>query len=368
MNTPVCEPTLNGKELEYVTDCIKSNWISSSGKYIERFEKEFAKFCDATYGVSCSNGTTALHLAMLALGIKEGDEVITPNFSIISTAAAIAYVGATPVFVDSELQTWNMDVSQIEQKITKKTKAIIVMHTYGCPVDMDAVNAIAKKYKLYVIEDAAEAHGAIYKGRKIGSLSDVACFSFYANKIITCGEGGMVVTNNKEIADKAAYYRNLAFKEPRFIHDHLGYNYRMTNIQAAIGLAQLENAEKLVSLRVNNAELYDRELRNIPGITLPPKCPYGKSVHWMYGILVDEKLYGMNSRDLARELDLMGIQTRTFFYPTHRQPVFKDLKIKEEFPISDRLWEEGIYLPSTSHLSDYEIMRIAGIIRRVAKK
>src|SRR3989344_1672719 len=222
---PVCEPTLAGNELKYVTDCVKTNWISSAGKYIKEFEDRFSQFCGVKYGVSCSSGTAAIHLALEALGIGKGDEVIIPTFTMIATANAVIYAGAKPVLVDSELETWNMDVNKIEEKITKKTKAIMPVHTYGHPVDMDPIIKLAKDYNLKVIEDAAEAHGAEYKGKKVGGLSDASCFSFYSNKIITTGEGGMVLTNNDEVAEKARSLRNLAFTKPRFLHSEIGFNY-----------------------------------------------------------------------------------------------------------------------------------------------
>ena len=242
---PVCEPTLIGNEKKYADQCIETNWISSSGKFLEEFEKRFSGFCEAKHGVSCSNGTTALHLALAGIGIGKGDEVIVPDFSIIALANSAIYTGATPVFVDSEPRTWNIDTEKIEEKITGRTKAIIAMHTYGCPADMDRINEIARKHNLKVIEDAAESHGATYKGRRTGGLGDAGCFSFYANKVITTGEGGMIVTNDDKIAEKARLLRNHAFIQPRFVHHEVGFNYRMTNIQAAIGVAQMENAEKL---------------------------------------------------------------------------------------------------------------------------
>ncbi|MDI6737846.1 MAG: DegT/DnrJ/EryC1/StrS family aminotransferase, partial [Nanoarchaeota archaeon] len=246
---PVCEPCMAGKELEYVSDCIKTNWISSNGRYITQFEDSFSRYCGTKYGIGCSNGTVALHLALAAIGIGPGDEVIIPDFTMIATANAVAYCGATPIPVDSEPRTWNMDVRQIKEKITSKTKAIMPVHIYGHPVDMDPLLKLAKEHNLLVIEDAAEAHGALYKNRKTGSLGDAACFSFYANKLITTGEGGMVVTNNEQIAEKARLLRNHAFGKPRFVHNEIGFNYRMTNIQAAIGCAQMEKIDEFVDAR-----------------------------------------------------------------------------------------------------------------------
>lgn len=365
---PVCEPTLEGNELKYVTDCIKSGWISSSGKYIADFENAFAKFCNVKHAVACSNGTTAIHLAIEALGIKKGDEVIIPTFTMIATANAIIYAGAKPVLVDSEKETWNIDTSKIEEKINKRTKAIMVVHTYGHPVDMDAVLKIANKHKLFVIEDAAESHGAEYKGKRTGGLGDIACFSFFGNKIITTGEGGMVTTNNDELAERARLLRNHAFGKPRFIHSELGFNYRLTNIQAAIGLAQVEKAEYLVNRRIENAKIYTSLLKDVPGITTPPQKSWAKNVYWMYGILVDKKKFGMSKDELMEELMKKGIETRSFFYPMHKQPVYfkKDERFPDitgKYPVSEKLFEEGVYLPSGSSLTKEQIKFVVDTIK-----
>lgn len=367
---PVCEPTLQGNEKKYVDECISTNWISSSGRFIEEFEKRFSELCGVKYGVSCSNGTTALHLALAALGIGKGDEVIMPDFTIIAVANAVLYTGATPVFVDSELKTWNMDPDRIEEKITSRTKAIIAMHTYGCPADMDRINEIARKHNLKVVEDAAEAHFALYKGRPTGSLGDVGCFSFYANKIVTTGEGGMVVTNNKEIADKAKLLRNHAFREPRFVHDEVGFNYRMTNIQAAIGVAQIERADKLLEGRRSNAPRYEAGLKGVKGVTLAPECPYGTNVYWMYGILIDENEFGREKEEVMKLLKEQGIETRPFFYPMHMQPVYKnnpEIDCSGEYPASGQLYAQGLYLPSSSHLTDEQIKKVCAALKALKK-
>ena len=316
---PVCEPTLGGNELKYVSDCIETNWISSAGKYITRFEEQFAQKSGAKHGIACANGTVALHLALATMGIGPGDEVILPTFTMIATMNAVAYTGATPVLIDSELGTWNMDVAQLESKITSRTKAIIPVHTYGHPVDMDRVMEAARKHKLYVIEDAAEAHGAEYKGRKIGSIGDATCFSFYANKIITTGEGGMVLTNDDETAKIARNLRDHAFSEERhFWHKYLGYNYRMTNLQAAVGLAQTERFAELIECRRNNAKIYSALLKDVPGLTLPPEAPTVKNVFWMYGVMVQPE-FGLNRDQLRERLAKRGIETRAFFVPMHLQ-------------------------------------------------
>ena len=360
---PVCEPSLIGNELKYVTDCIKSNWISSSGKYIPMFESKFSEFCQTKYGIGCCNGTVAIHLALEALGIGKGDEVIIPTFTMIATSNAVIYSGAKPVLVDAEKETWNMNPSLIEEKITKKTKAIMPVHTYGHPCDMDAINKIAKKHNLLVIEDAAESHGAEYKGKRTGSLSDAAAFSFYSNKIITTGEGGMIVTNNEKVAEKSKLLRNHAFIEPRFLHKEMGFNYRMTNIQAAIGVAQMENADKLVEARIKNAKLYTSLLKNVKGITLPPQKDWAKNVYWMYGILI-EKNFGYSKDEVMKKLQQKGVETRSFFYPLNRQPVYekKDERFPElggSYPVAQELYEKGFYLPSGSSLTKEQVKEVA---------
>ncbi len=361
---PVCEPTLQGKELEYITDAVKSGWISSAGKYILDFEDKFSTYCGTKYGVSCANGTLAIHLALLAIGIKEGDEVILPSFTMIGSCNPIVQIGAIPVFIDSELKTWNMDPALIEEKITPKTKAIMVVHIYGHPVDMDSVLKIARKHNLIVIEDAAEAHGAEYKGKRAGSLGDIACFSFYANKIITTGEGGMVVTNNKNWMERAKKLRNHFFDEPRFLHKEVGYNYRLTNPQAAMGLAQLERIEELVNARRRNAQLYNSLLKEVPGIILPTEESWAKNVYWMYGVVVD-KPFPISMPRLRVELEKRGIETRTFFIGMHKQPAYAHLKVQGDFSNTEYLERNGFYLPSSSHLTEREIEYIANTIKQI---
>ncbi|TBR15982.1 DegT/DnrJ/EryC1/StrS family aminotransferase, partial [bacterium] len=309
---PVSEPLLNGNEIKYLTDCIKTGWISSLGGYVERFERGFGRFCRAKYAVSVSSGTAALHLALASLGIGKGDEVILPAFTMVSTPNAVMYQGAKPVLVDSEDKAFGIDPAKIEEKITKRTKAIIVVHIYGHPARMDEILKIARKHKLYVIEDAAEAHGAEYKGKRVGSIGDVGCFSFYGNKIIATGEGGMLVTSNRKIKDKAEYLRDLAFsKERHFWHKELGFNYRMSNLQAAVGLAQLERIRYLINIKRKNALLYKKFLSDIPGIILPPEEKYAKNVFWMYAVLVN-KDFGITRDELRVKLARKGIDTRIF--------------------------------------------------------
>ena len=367
---PVCEPFLAGKELEYVTECLKTNWISSQGKYIGEFEERFARYCGCQHGISTISGTTALHLALAALGIGACDEVIIPAFTMVSTALAVVYTGAKPVLVDSEPETWNMDVTRIEEKITPRTKAIMSVHIYGHPCDMDPVIELARKYNLWVVEDAAEAHGAEYKGRKVGGIGHVNCFSFYANKIITTGEGGMVVTNNEKIAEKARSLKDLAHsKERRFLHTEVAFNYRMTNIQAAIGLAQLESIDSFIEMRRRNAYLYNSRLKDVPGITLPPEKEWAKNVYWMYSILIEDE-FGMSRDELMVRLREGGIDTRTFFIPMHHQPAFLNMGLfeGERYPVAERLGERGLYLPSSSGLKEEEIEYICDAIKEITQE
>ena len=359
----VCEPTLRGNELAYVTDAVQTNWISSGGKYIPRFEALFAEKMGTRYGIACMNGTIALHLALATLGLEPGDEVIIPAFTMIATANAVTYVNAVPVLVDSEMATWNMDPEQIEAKITPRTRAISVVHTYGHPVDMDAVNDIAARHGLFVLEDAAEAHGASYKGRPVGSLGDAACFSFYGNKIITTGEGGMITTNREDVARLAWNLRDHAFSTDRhFWHKFVGFNYRMTNLQAAIGLAQTEQLETFVAARRAHAARYTRLLKQIPGIVTPPEATWARNVYWMYGILLDKE-FGLSRDELRGRLARRGIETRTFFIPMHCQPVYFDQYRGQRYPVAEDLCRRGLYLPSASSLTSDDIEVVVEAIK-----
>ena len=364
---PVCEPTLSGNELKYVTDAVETNWISSAGSYIPRFEECFAEKMGARYGVACANGTVALHLALATLGLEPGDEVIIPTFTMIATANAVTYLGAKPVLVDSEPCTWNMDMNQVEAAVTARTRAIIPVHTYGHPVDMDALMHIADRHGLFVLEDAAEAHGARYQDRGVGSLGHAAAFSFYGNKIITTGEGGMVTTNREDVARLAWNLRDHAFSTERhFWHKFLGYNYRMTNLQAAIGLAQTEQLEKFVAARRSNAAYYTQLLRAIPGITTTPEAPWATNVFWMYGIMV-EKEFGISRDELRRRLAQRWIETRTFFIPMHCQPIYFDQYRGQRFPVAEDLCRRGLYLPSASALTRDDIETVVEAVAEARK-
>lgn len=361
---PVCSPMLTGNELKLVTDCLNSNWISSQGKYIKEFEEKFARYCDTKFGVATTSGTTALHLALAAAGIKKGDEVILPSFTMIATAFAVLYTGAKPVLVDVERETGNMDISQVIKKINKRTKAIIPVHIYGHPCDMDPIIEATKGKKIYIVEDAAEAHGALYKKRKAGSLGDIGCFSFYANKIITTGEGGMVVTNNENIAKKLRSLKNLSFIKKRFIHYQVGFNYRMTNIQAAIGLAQLQNIDKFIQSRRKNAYLYNKLFKPIKWINTPIEKEYAKNVYWMYGITFKGKMKSKKNK-IMDCLEKKGIGARSYFFGMHRQPVFRKLGLfkNEKYPVTDALSKTGLYLPSGSGLTSKEINTVGNTLK-----
>lgn len=357
----VSSPILSGNELLYVKDCIKTNWIAS-GKYLSLFEKKFAKFCQTSYSASCSNGTAALHLALLSLGVGKNDEVIVPDLTYVSTANAVCYTGAKPVFVDVDRDTWTIDPEKIEEKITKKTKAIIPVHLFGHPADMDAINKIAKKYNIFVIEDACQAHGSTYKNKKTGSLSDIGCFSFSGAKVITSGEGGMVVSNNKKLIEKTIDIKtNYTSKIRNFYHSEIGHNYRFTNIQAAIGLAQLEDVEQNLKKKIKNAKLYNELLGNIDIIQLPAEKKWAKNTYWLYSIVLKK----INLRDkLIHYLDKKNIETRPFFYSLHNLPMYL---AKEKFPVSEYLSENGISLPSGAGLTQKEIEYIASEIRKFVK-
>jgi perosamine synthetase len=369
---PVCIPLLGEKELLYVTDCIKTNWISSKGKYVEDFQTKFAKYCNCKYGITTTNGTTAIHLALSSIGLKKNDEIIVPAFTMIGSVFPIVYCRAKPVLVDAESETWNMNVNQIEEKITRRTKAIMPVHIYGHPCDMDPIIETAQKYGLYIVEDAAEAHGAEYKGRKVGGIGDVGCFSFYANKIITCGEGGMVVTNDEKIARHASALKDLSFsdgKERTYLHSEIGYNYRMTNLQAAVGLAQLERVDELVERRRKNALHYSQLLKNTSGLRLPTEKDWARNVYWMYSILVEPD-FGLGRDELMAQLAKKGIETRAFFIPMNKQPVFKNMNwFKDEhYPIAEELSKKGLYLPSSSGLREEEIRFVCNSINDIKKR
>ncbi len=368
MFIPVNEPVISKEAKKNVHQALETGWLSSAGPFVKQFETDFAKYLGVKHGISVVNGTAALHVALLALGIGKGDEVIVPAFTMGSTWLAILYTGATPVFVDCELETFNIDVSKIEKKITNKTKAILPVHLYGHSSDMDAINKIAAKHKLYVIEDAAEAHGGEYKGKRCGSMSNISCFSFYANKIITTGEGGMLLTDDDNIAKEAMKLKDLYHSDKkRFIHEKVGYNYRFTNLQAAVGCGELKNINKYIKKKIWMADKYEKGLRGVPGIKTPVTMKDVKNVYWMYGIVIDKKNFGMSKDELRAKLKESGIDTRDFFYPPEDQPVLKKFVKGEKFPNARYLADNGLYLPSGLAITTKQIARVVRVIRGLAK-
>lgn len=369
---PVNEPLLDGNEKKYLIECIETGWIGSDGPFVKKFENMMAEYVGRKYAVAVTNGTSALELAVKVLGIGEGDEVIMPTFTIISCAQAVVKAGAKPVLVDCDYYTFNMKVEDIEEKITKKTKAIMAVHIYGLPVDMDPVLEIAQKYNLKIIEDAAEVIGQTYKNKKCGSFGDISIFSFYSNKHITTGEGGMVLTDDELIYEKAKSYRNLCFlpdPEKRFIHEELGWNLRMTNIQAALGVAQLERIDKIIAKKRWIGKMYQNLLSDIEVINLPiEKTSYAENIYWVFAITLKDD-YKRTAKEVMRELAKKGVQTRPFFYPMHKQPVFNrmGLFLNESYPNSEKLYEKGFYIPSGLALTEEQIYRVAEVMHEVLK-
>lgn len=362
---PVNEPLLNGREKELLIQCIETGWISSDGPFVEEFENKFASYIGVDYGVAVCNGTVALETALFASGIGNGDEVIMPAFTIISCPLAAIRLGAIPVLVDCEPDTWNMDVDQIEGRITQKTKAIMPVHIYGHPVDMDPIMELARKRNLMVIEDAAEAHGAEHKGRRCGSIGHVSAFSFYANKIITTGEGGMVLTSDSKMAERARSYRNLCFRpEKRFYHTELGNNYRMTNVQAALGVAQMDRIDEFVSIKRRLGQYYHAKFKDISGIRGQIERPWAKTVYWMYCIELADTL-GLDADQVMAALAKKGIGTRPFFLGLHEQPALhqKGLFVGERYPVTERISRKGLYLPSGLALTAAQIDQVIAALR-----
>lgn len=366
---PVNQPLLNGREKELLAQCIDTGWISSDGPFVHEFECRFAGFIGAKYGIAVCNGTAAIEAALFAAGVGKGDEVIMPAFTIISCALAVIRLGAVPVLVDVEPDTWNMDVRQIGSCLTAKTKAIMPVHIYGHPVDMDPVLAIANKHNLIVIEDVAEAHGAEYKGNRCGGLGHISAWSFYANKIITTGEGGMVLTSDPKMAKRAAFYRNLCFRpEKRFYHTELGYNFRMTNMQAALGVAQMDRIEEFIQIKRRLGKYYRKGLLEINGIKCQVEKPWAKMVYWMYCIELDNTL-DLDAEMMMRQLKKRGISSRPFFWGLHEQPALHKLGLfkTERFPVTERIARQGLYLPSGMTLTkkqiDEVVVAVSDIIR-----
>ncbi len=359
---PVNEPLLDGNEKRYLAECIDTGWISSEGPFVTRFEEEFAARVGRRFGVAVANGSLALDAAIAALDLGPGDEVILPAFTIISCIAPIVRAGATPVLVDVDPATWNMRIDQVAEKITPRTRAVMVVHIYGLPVDMDPVLDIAQRYNLKIIEDAAEAHGQNYRGKPCGSFGDISTFSFYPNKHITTGEGGMIVTDDTDLADTCRSLRNLCFQpEQRFVHNRVGWNLRMTNLQAAIGLAQLERLDEFIARKRRMGRLYSELLGEIKGVQLPiPDTDYADNDYWVFGLVLDEDR-GMDAKAAMKALSNKGIGTRPFFWPMHEQPVLRrgGYFASDQHPVSSKLARFGFYLPSGLALSEAQIVRVS---------
>ena len=368
---PVNEPLLNGNEKKYLCECIDTGWISSEGPFVKDFEKKFSGTINRKYGIAVSSGTAALEVAAQAIGICEGDEVIMPTFTIISCAIAVTKLGAIPVLVDSNIYTWNMNVDEIEAKITARTKAIIMVHLYGLPAEVDKILELAKKYNLKIIEDAAEMHGQTYYGKPCGSFGDISIFSFYPNKHITTGEGGMVVTDNEELAERCRLIRNLCFrKDVRYIHDEISDNYRFTNLQAAVGLAQLERLDEFVIKKREMGKYYTKNLKNIDGLILPiERTEYADNIYWVYGLVLQKDIQ-VDNKTVQKLLAEEGVASRTFFWCMHEQPVFQKKRLfqGETYSNAEYLARKGFYIPSGLAISRDQMDKVISGVQRVMDK
>lgn len=364
---PVNTPCLDGNEKKYLAECIDSGWISSEGPFVRRFEEGMAASTRRQSGIAVSNGSIALEIAVRALEIGPGDEVICPTFTIISCAAAIVRAGAVPVLVDCDPVTWNMKVEDVASQITPGTRAIMVAHTYGLPVDMDPMLELARQHDLLIIEDAAEAHGQSYRGRPCGSFGDISTFSFYPNKHVTTGEGGMIVTDDPHLADRCRALRNLGFQAKRFVHNELGWNARMSNLQAAVGVAQLERLPEVIDRKRRMGRDYSDLLRAVDGIQTPaPETDFAVNHYWVYGIVLDNAI-PFDAEVAMNRLAAYGIGTRPFFWPIHEQPVFRSMGLfaDESHPVAERLARRGLYLPSGVSLSESDRRRVAKALKTV---
>ena len=365
---PVNEPLLDGNEKKYLAECIDTGWISSEGPFVKRFEEEFAARVGRKHGIAITNGTAAIDAAVEALGIGPGDEVILPTFTIISCVMQIVRSGATPVLVDSDPLTWNMDVTQIEAKITPRTKAIMVVHIYGLPVDMDPVLDLCQRYGLKLIEDAAEMIGQTYRGKPCGSFGDISTVSFYPNKHITTGEGGMILTDDDDLAEQCRELRNLCFKPgKRFVHERLGWNLRMTNLQAALGVAQLEQLDAFLEKKRRIGRRYNELLADLPGVQLPlVHTEYAENIYWVYGLVLDDSVE-FDAEEAMSRLAKLGVGCRPFFYPMHQQPVLRERGLfeGESYPVAEQMYQRGFYVPSGLALTDDQILRVADALKQI---
>jgi perosamine synthetase len=366
---PVMSPSLNGNELKYVADCIRSSWISSQGSYVQSFEEQFARYLNCSYALTTSNGTTALHLAIAALNIGPGDEVIIPNLTFAASANAVLHNGATPVFVDVDPIHWTIDVAAVEAAITPRTKAIMPVHLYGHPCDMGKLSEIASAHKLFIVEDCAESLGARYQGQMTGTLGHIGCFSFFSNKVITTGEGGMVTTNDPDLRERMKVLRDHGMApNRRYWHEMVGYNYRMTNIQAALGVAQMEQIELFLENRQRMAAMYGAELRGISGVSLPPNEDWADNIYWLYTIMIEPSKFGIDRDGVMRAMAREGIETRPVFYPLNIQPAYAGGNARWCGPmvVSEQLSRKGLSLPSSNALTPQEVRRVCATLRKIA--
>lgn len=364
---PVNEPLLTEADYRSVEDALRSGWISGAGPHIEAFESAWAAYCGRKHGVAVANGSVALQVAIDLLDLQPGDEVILPTFTIISCIWPIIQAGGVPVLVDSDPESWTMDIGQIAARITSRTRAIMAVHIYGHPVDMDPLMGLARTHHLALIEDAAEAHGAEYRGRRAGSFGTCSTFSFYANKLVTTGEGGMLVLDDDALADRARRLRNLGFGAGRrFLHAEVGYNFRLTNLQAAMGVPQVARMAEIVDRKRRMAQAYTDRLAELPGLELQVQQPWARSVFWMFGLIVRETT-GFDADDVARQLRSLGVETRPFFLGMHQQPVLRErgLFVDERYPVADRLARQGLYLPSGLALDMHQIDSVCDAVRKV---
>lgn len=359
---PIYEPVFNGNELSYVSECIQTGWISSQGRFVKLFEKKFSEYLNSGDAVAVSNGTNALHLALVTLGIGQGDEVIVPDLTFAASVNSIIYTGATPVLVDVDRETFNIDVRKIEEKITKKTKAIMPVHLYGCPCDMDAISNIAEKYNLLVIEDAAESFGSKYKNKYTGTFGDAACFSFFGNKTLTTGEGGMIIFKSSEMFEKARILRDHGMSiTKKYWHEYVGYNYRMTNLQAAVGVAQIENVDSIINKKVELAKNYIDCFSHLPFINMVKKSPGIINTYWLFSVIIDPK-FGLQKEIIQRKLLERGFETRNLFYPIHKMPPYQKYSGDGNFENSDYLFNNGLSFPSSTKVTKDEVKEICKVI------
>ncbi len=370
---PVNEPWLDEREVRNVEECVRTGWISSAGKFLEEFEERWAKYCGRKFGIAVCNGSVALQIAVEALELNPGDEIILPSFTIISCASAIVHSDATPVLVDSDPRTWCMDVEQVRDRITKRTKAIMPVHIYGHPVNMDPLLELAEKHQLAIIEDAAEAHGAEFYSSKndrwirCGNFGEMSCFSFYANKLITTGEGGMIVTDRTDLAERLKSLRNLFFQPARrFYHEDLGYNFRLTNLQAAVGVSQIDRMDQIIKKKRAIASYYTERFKDISALQVPAEEKWAHSVYWMYGVVLADSI-SMNAEEFGSALRKKGIETRPFFLGMHEQPVFQSrgLFLGERYPVAERLARRGLYLPSGLAITEDQMKQVADSVHEI---